>query len=297
VTRTIVCCIAALSFAAPQTVANAQDPDLADLLHKAEDYVARYLGIFSNVVADEHFVQDLQFSGLQAASRSRHRELRAELALIAVDPPFGWRPFRDVYEVDGKPVRDRQARLHALFTGGAGRADALSEAIKIAQESARYNLGMVYRTINIPGIPLLFLQESLRQRFEFSLDRAERDMAGTWIVKFTERTRPTLFKGERNTDNPSLGRLWIQTDTGLVQRTEHVLSQLSARATFITEFRRSERFDIAVPVKFVEESISFVQGSLSPTSRLLGTATYSDFKAFSVSTAVAPSEPPPAVPR
>jgi hypothetical protein len=287
------CCLvtAALGLAAPGAVTGAQSPDLANLLRRAEAYVTKYVEIFASVVADEHYVQDLRYTGIRAGSPGVRRELKSELVLVAVAPPLGWRIFRDVYDVDGKPVRDRDARLLALFSGSAAGASTLAEALRIVQESARYNIGPVHRTVNVPGLPLLFLQESLRQRFEFSLDRADREMPETWVVKFAERARPTLFRGDRNVDNPSAGRLWIQADTGAIRRTEHVLSQLSATATFVTEFGPHERFGIDVPTGLVEESTGFVQGSLVPTSRLVGTATYANFRAFAVSVDVVPGEP------
>src|SRR5687768_6647007 len=86
-----------------------QRPDLESLMHRAEAYVEAYVQTFSNVVVDEYYVQDLYSRGT-AYGRTAHRELRSELVLVAVDPPLGWRLFRDVYEVDGKPVRERDAR-------------------------------------------------------------------------------------------------------------------------------------------------------------------------------------------
>lgn len=283
---------AGLVFAVPDRLIGAQRPDLGELLRRAETYVAKYLAVFSDVVADEHYVQDLQSRVPGSRSPDVHRELRSELVLVSVSSPLGWRPFRDVYEVDGKPVRDRDARLRALFSGGAAGPRTLEQAMRIAQESARYNIGPVHRTLNVPGLPMLFLQASLRQRFEFSLDQADREMSGTWIVKFQERARPTLFRGDRNADNASSGRLWIGMDTGAIRRTEHVLWQGSLTATFLTDFGPSDRFGVDVPMRLRENTATVFRGSSLPATRLSGIATYSNLTKLGVSVDVVPGGRP-----
>jgi hypothetical protein len=60
-------------------------------------------------------------------------------------------PFRDVFERDGKQVRDRQERLAALFLKGSSRS-AFEQARAIMDEGARYNIGNVARNINMPTL-------------------------------------------------------------------------------------------------------------------------------------------------
>jgi hypothetical protein len=251
----------------------AQKPDLGDLLDDAARYVARYAELFSNAVAEERFVQDVRLRPTipGASTSGPHRELRSELTVVSVAGALQWRPFRDVYEVDGRPIRDRDERVRRLFSQGDDRA--LEQAASIAQESARYNLGTVRRTLNVPGLPLLFVQSSLRDRFQFTLDKADRD---AWIIKFEEQSRPTLFKGDEGADAPSTGRLWVRADTGAITRTEHVIQQPFVAATFVTEFVPSDRFGVNVPSKLFEEY-------RRPDTTLSGTATYSNFRQFSIS--------------
>ena len=47
--------------------------------------------------------------------------------------------FRDVFEVDGEPVRDRQERLARLFL--SGDLSTAKQVEEIASQSARYNIG------------------------------------------------------------------------------------------------------------------------------------------------------------
>jgi hypothetical protein len=82
------------------------------------------------------------------------RELKSDLLLVKLGDENFWMQFRDVFEVDRKPVRDRDQRLAKLFI--EAKADARTQADSIQQESARYNLGPLMRTINVPIMALLF---------------------------------------------------------------------------------------------------------------------------------------------
>ena len=148
------------------------DPALEPLLAKATWYVLDFVDKLSNVVAEEHYIQDsnvmlttIAIPGLGGRGgpsmsgprgSAKHRELKADF-LIVKSPGDVWQPFRDVFEVDHIPMRDREERLAKLFLGN--KTDAEAQGAKaIADESARYNLGAVQRTINNPVFALIFLQ-------------------------------------------------------------------------------------------------------------------------------------------
>jgi hypothetical protein len=81
------------------------------------------------------------------AITAKHRELRSDF-LVDKSISDQLQPFRDVFEVDGVPIRDREQRLAEVFFDTKG--DAAARAKEIAREGARYNLGAVERTINHP---------------------------------------------------------------------------------------------------------------------------------------------------
>ncbi len=103
----------------------AQGPPPMDvILARAATYVSSFIERFANVVAEEHYVQDTLGnlpavalggrSSIQVGVQSRHRELKADFLLVKMGPA-DWLPFRDVFEVDGAAVRDREQRLQKLF--------------------------------------------------------------------------------------------------------------------------------------------------------------------------------------
>src|SRR3954471_8415730 len=110
-------------------------------MQRVSDYVVRYRQDVSGVVAEERYVQDADRSDRPFVT---HRELKSDLLLVRTEGgPEAYVQFRDVFEVDGDPVRDRTNRLAALFTNP--RDDAKKKAAAIMNESARYNIGRVQR--------------------------------------------------------------------------------------------------------------------------------------------------------
>jgi hypothetical protein len=98
----VVC--AALAIAA-QTVPSTLDA----LLQRAGAYVVEFETRFSNVVAEEHYFQRAPSSTRSSTSMPAlvRREMRSDFLFVKVPGNDGWLPFRDVFEVDGRPVRDR----------------------------------------------------------------------------------------------------------------------------------------------------------------------------------------------
>jgi hypothetical protein len=272
-------------------------PELPAVLERAAAYVARYFDVMSNLTAEERYVQDVL--GLQTVPSgvsiappittrppeapkppvsetigAERRVIRADIVLVKVGPPLEWRTYRDVFEVDGRAVRDRANRLAALFLQPAETARAQAE--RIAEASARYNLSNLGRVLNEPALPLAFLQSSLQPRFQFALDR--RDRGNVWIVRFQEQVHPTLFWYNRTTENPSAGRFWIDVGTGEVTRSEHAVSR-GLTATFVTQFDRDDTLGVSLPAELREDLSS---GPQATARRVSGVAKYSRYRKFSV---------------
>src|SRR5450755_2760508 len=90
----------------------AQEPALATVLQRAAAYVADFHHQLAGIVLEEHYVQDVRltvdprFSGA-AIPRVTHRVLTSDLLLLRPVGADRYVEYRDVFEVDGKPVRDR----------------------------------------------------------------------------------------------------------------------------------------------------------------------------------------------
>src|SRR5262249_41533640 len=145
-------------------------------------------------------------------------------------------PFRDVFEVDGIPVRDREQRLAKLFMQPS--ADSVAQADRIKNESARYNLGPMLRTINNPILPVFVLQPAVQLRFRFTPGKRDASAGpGIFIVDFKEEGRPTLIRGRAEMDLFSYGTFWIEAETGRLMKADMSVDQPGLRARIVTTFK------------------------------------------------------------
>ena len=189
----------------------------------------------------------------------------------------GWLGYRDVLEVDGKPVADRGSRLQALFRGDAPDLDA---ARRIADESARYNIGAVSRDFNVPTTTLFFLHPENLSRFTFHRTGRERiDGVDTVVLDFREQRAPTLIMNGAGKDVPASGTVWVSTADGVIIRTRLALrgfDDAGSQAVVEVVYRKDQAVGMWVPSRMTER---YKAGPETTTT----TATYTDFKRFQTS--------------
>ena len=183
--------------------------------------------------------------------------------------------FRDVYEVNRSKIRDRENRLLKLFVESP--ATAVAQARRLADESARYNLGTITRNFNLPTTALFMLQPATQRRFRYrKIGERTVDGARYWLVRGTEEARPTLVRGAQGRDIPLSTEYHIDPDTGRVARTRMWLA-MPAMADILVDYRADEKLGIWVPSKMDE---SYDVGS----TKVRSTAVYANFRRFQVST-------------
>ena len=261
---------------------SARAVSLREVLNRAAEYSAACGDALASVIADEVFEQRL-IRSLEATVVER-RLLESEIAFVKLADGLDWLAFRNVLRVDGTKVADAAGRLERVFRTTS--PSALAQARSIAAESARYNLGPVQRTFNLPTTALQFLLEQHQHRFRFE-KRAEERLGGetTWVVDFREQTRATFIRTPEGRDAPSHGRFWIVPEEGRVVRSR-LLVTAQIRAEIDVQWRHDGRLGIWVPAEMSER----YQGSWAtiPTSSrkeaydMHGLAAYSNYRRFEV---------------
>ena len=256
----------------------AQPLTLDELLFRANLAVIEYEQLFSNVVVEEQSVQRIVRAD---GTVERERRLRSDFVLILLPGADAWLGFRDVFEVDGESVRDRERRMEQLFLDDS--RSAVEQAAKIANESARYNIGDVRRTVNLPTVALGFLHPLHQHRFRFEHVGTEiiHDRHA-WVVRYSEHAQPTIMRAP--TGNVfGYGRFWLDMESGRAVRSELTLGDgaSSIRTSIRVGYRPDEALGIWVP-ETMDEVYDF-PGS-SRADRIEATATYSNFRQFGVST-------------
>ena len=202
--------------------------------------------------------------------------MRSDFLLVRYPGDSQWQVFRDVAEVDGKPVRDKEERLTKLFLEPA--ASAFRRARELQEAGARYNLLDIVGTLNNPLTVVAFLQDGYRDRFRFNLAGLDKKLGPTVRqVQFQEFRVPSLIKTNGNQDILSRGLAWIEEDTGRVVKTELRIGGRTSPISVITEYKFDEDLGIDVPATMRDW---YPDG----TGEIRGVATYGRFRRFQVKT-------------
>jgi hypothetical protein len=253
--------------------------DVGALVERAGAYVEEFQRRFGSMVTEERYEQSA-YDALAPGGRGPRPPfervvLLSDFLLVQV-PGEGWTPFRDVFERNGRKVRDREERLTRLFIEGSPRS-SFEQARRIMAEGSRYNIGTIDRTINVPTLPLVYLTRRHRVRFTFELGK--RDPGEGTVVEYREIGTPTYISTRENRDVPSTGRFWIDEATGAIRRTEQDAVETSVEAHVKVAYRLDDGLRLWVPSRMDER-----YRDRRTTSEVSGVATYSRFRKFQVST-------------
>jgi len=264
--------------AAAAAGAAAQAPDVDPLLDRVSDYVAAYERTFVGVVAEEIYRQEMKpqragtdARGFPIESRSQRRDLKSDVLLVRAPAGDRWMQFRDVYEVDGKAVRDRPERLAKLFLEPS--ADARRQVDEITAASARYNIGSVNRNINLPVLALTILEPENRAWFTFRLGRKS---ATTTELEYREERSGTLIRTSGDQPMPAHGHVTVETATGRILATMLAADDASLRAQIDVTYASDPAVDVLVP-REMREKYTTKDGSTTE-----GRATYANFRRYQV---------------
>ena len=271
-----------------------QEPTLETVLARAAAYVTDYRERLSGIVSEEQYEQRARTPGRDNRGvfdyDDERIELRSDFLLVKPEGQDGFVEFRDVFEVNGLAVRDRQDRLTELFLNPS--ATAARQIAQIAVESARYNVGDVVRTLNTPTLALLLLQPTFQPRFAFSptndrsptldldLDEVDAlsDAIAIRVIAFREVSRETVISGEAGKRLPATGRFWIDAETGRVLLSEFIIEDPGViRALIDVRYADDAELGHLMPVEMRE-----LYNDLRDGARVEGTATYTRFRRFQV---------------
>jgi hypothetical protein len=273
--RCFVCVLLALTVIVP--LHGEQDVERSAIVGLARAYVQRFIDALSKVVAEERYSQHAEWP-------RRKRTLRSDFIVARAPGARRWYTFREVLEVDGKPVQEaragRLARLMADLT-----ADTLREAQEITVAGLRYNVENI-GTVNNPLLAMSFLQPEYSHRFRFTVGGREKKLGpAVRKVSFEEVHIPTVLTVEGNRDLSAYGVMWIDEGTGRVVKTElrlgeklavstgHTSSSLgwAPPTTIVTTFGFDETLGIDVPVE-MRDRYPFQRNEVK------GVATYGSFR-------------------
>ena len=252
----------------------------ADLLTRIREHVVRFQEDAPSLVAREHYTQAVSYR----RGIPQQRTLVSEVVMVRLAEPAAWMSFRDVLEVDGRKVNDRERRLIDLLQ--KPNPSTLQQARELAAESARFNIGSLQRTINVPDIALEFLSTRHANRISFTPpERATIGGAQTLVLRFKEHTGPSILRNTLGGDLLVNGRVWVDAESAALVRTEVVVRDRLTAGSCVVDFAMDERLAIRVPTKMTERYDL-------PGETIDGAARYSDYRRFGVMTSEKVVKPP-----
>lgn len=255
------------------TEVHAQSSGIDELRRRVAAYARRFITQFSNVVTEEEYEQRFAIS-------NRRRRLKSDFLLVAYP---GKRElvmvFRDVREVDGKPVRGLEDRITKMFVQPFD--SAVRRARDIHREGLRFNVdnGRMMDPLTVIG----YLQQEYQGDFRFSFGAVASDL-GPDVREID--LLPVPARGR----TASQARAWVSESTGEVFKTE-LRSGFGARAqTTTTTFGPDPVLKIRVPVEMRDD---VPRGG----DDFIGIAKYSNVRRFEVTTESVVTVPDPSTPQ
>jgi hypothetical protein len=243
------------------SAAYAQDP-AAEFMVRVGDYVQRFVDAFSNVVAEERYEP--------GPGRRGRQRLRSDYLLVrSPGTQDTFITFRDVVEVNGKPLRNQTERLTKLFLQPS--ENPLEQARAVSAHSERY-----LPPTTDPLLALVFLQREYQARFRYTLGERDPGLApDVRRIGFVETQVPTILGRADGSDLTTQGAAWVSETTGRVFKTE--LQFVGEELTLTTVFGIDDTLRIDVPIEMSE---SFSASGVA----VKGVARYSRFRRFGVRT-------------
>src|SRR4029078_3444043 len=101
-------------------------------------------------------------------------------------------------------------------------ASSASQSERIMQESSRYNIGNLQRTVNVPVLALLVRYRERQGRCRFNRTEHRDSLLGQprthpddlWVIEYQEVEKQTMIRTTNGRDLSARGRFWLETGTG-----------------------------------------------------------------------------------
>ena len=169
----------------------------------------------------------------------------------------------------------------------APTADGLEDARRATAESARYNIGAMRRTLNVPTIALMFLRPENQARAEFTLGGPRYGKTPLVVLRSKETNAARLIG---TPDNAAVtGLFWVEPQTGRIEHSELTINSKMYSAKVVVDYADQPKLGLWVPTRMTEEyavtDAGSYAGDLSAAERAVpamvtARADYQNFRKF-----------------
>ena len=257
----------------------AQKPAVPDVLKAVGDYLVRYSENLSTLAAEEEYTQR------QPDASQVSRRLHSDIVLIG-HKSGSISAFRDLYAVDGNPIRQRDDRLLKLFDS-AMVAAAHGEAAGLTDEAVRYYMSPNLQMLHLPTFALDYLRPLNQGASDFSVENV-RNQDGVQVatLRFKARGGSDVVPTPKGAETD--GRAWVEVGTGTIRQTELIVHGKNFSFSATTKYSLDPALGMWLPTELVQRvDVSSGAGGLSnmgaggqssARQSLEGRARYSKFR-------------------
>ena len=175
--------------------------------------------------------------------------------------------FRDVFEVDGSPVRERDQRLVKMFlepSPSTSAADPQDPDGERALQHRRHPAQRQHADLSaaVSGDARITTASSSSGRAigrrptpaaaRRTADGAFRVSTEVWVIAYEEKASHTMIRTDGEKDLPSKGRFWIDPATGRVLMSELTVENRNIRAIIDVSYQSEPLLGLLVPIEMRE---------------------------------------------
>ncbi|HVF57537.1 MAG TPA: hypothetical protein VM934_15385 [Pyrinomonadaceae bacterium] len=230
---------------------------LEELLKRAPERIKEYLDAFANLTAEE--VKTIEIYDREGRQERLRRIVSDFVVYQSQLDGGGMAEYRNVREVDGRSIADRDKRLLKIFERAPKAGSVTRELERIDREGSRYDVGYVFTGMTLnQGTPL---HDNLRDAFSFEAAGEETVDGRPLLIVRYEQVKPhpqikfnLSLPSKLKPSEPTLrGRLWLDPATAqLWQEERELVVKFDAEATprpfMLMEFQyRPGRFPVPLP--------------------------------------------------
>ncbi len=209
---------------APAPLIRSDAVELERLLDKAGLLTDRYQSLFKDLTAEE--TRSVEIFDKQERLSQTRRTVSDLIVYESHHDPKRVLEYRNIREVDGRPIKKQSERVEKLFERLA-RSDSTSQEVdRITRESARYDFG--YEVTGYTILHGMALWKQLRRFFKYGLQGYERvgdrDVAVVAFdqTEFLKDLFGLLHYGKLDVTGPLMrGQYRLDKETALLWREHH----------------------------------------------------------------------------
>lgn len=220
----------------------AQTPSVEDLVSAAAAYMTSYATKVSGVTLDEMLLLAENSMTIRGTVPQR---VSSDLILLNVGGEI--LGLRDVYAVDTKPLRPKEARIAKVLAEPT--AATWQAAQQFSREHAVYLRANVVLWFSDPALALRCLKAQHRARLTFKLEGSKRmNGAQVYGLGFKETDKELAFSILQMPGDPlASGRFWVEPGTGRIHQTEFWPQSGTDTARVLVQYAPDEKLGVLLP--------------------------------------------------